>query len=223
MNYRPDFSNLVAHFTKGTPPLADIEARGTLLGTACEKLIAILDTGKITATKMPWTQRKAVCFTECPFWSLIAHSERYSPYGIGFTKPHLFAASGGPAIYLRWDLFEKQQCFQHRNNSSWTGFDSNLFSFVTPFSPSYAPETYKNDYFPTDGNPVDYTHEREWRVPSDFKFKLDQVQFVMLKSYEDMAAFPRYLKNGIGRDKFILLDVIKKTEGLWPTHLGTAD
>ena len=34
-----------------------------------------------------------------------------------------------------------------------------------------------------------------------------------------MARFPRELKDAIGRDKFILMDMYRKIEELWPTHL----
>ena len=65
---------------------------------------------------------------------------------------------------------------------------------------------------------VDYSHEREWRVPHDFTFELDQVEFVVLKTYEDMAQFPKHLKDSIGRENFLLMDVYKTIEPLWPVH-----
>jgi len=34
-----------------------------------------------------------------------------------------------------------------------------------------------------------------------------------------MAKFPKELKDAIGREKFILLDVYKHIENLWPTHI----
>jgi len=33
-----------------------------------------------------------------------------------------------------------------------------------------------------------------------------------------MARFPKELKDAIGREKFILMDMYKKVEELWPTH-----
>lgn len=101
---RPDFSDYVAHFTKDASPIIVSEAPPEIKGSAYERLIKILETKKIFATMMPHNNKKAVAFTECPFWSLIDHAKNYSPYGIGFTKAHLFAARGGPAIYLRPDL-----------------------------------------------------------------------------------------------------------------------
>jgi len=212
---RPDFSDYVAHFTKDAGPLVASEAPAEISGNAYEKLIKILETKRIFATMMPHNNKKAVAFTECPFWSLINHAENYSPYGVGFAKARLFAAGGGPAIYLRPDLQKKQDKFIHPSNSDWHGFDPELYAFVTPFKPAYAPTDKKKTW----GNKViDYTHEREWRVPHDFTFLLDQIKFVILKSYEDMAAFPRELKDAIGRENFLIMDTYKLIEKTWPTH-----
>lgn len=219
---RPDFSNLVAHFSKDSRPVGEAynqedEAVRGVQGTAKERLISILTQRKIVATPMPWTNKRAVAFTECPFWSLVDHAERYSPFGLGFTKTHLFEKDGGPAIYLRPDLHKFQtEGFIHRDHENWVGFDSRLYSFVTMFMPEYAPSRLK-DEFPS--IPViDYSHEREWRVPRDFTFNYADVQFVIVKSYEDMAQFPRELKDAIGRHKFIIMDIYRQIETLWPTH-----
>ena len=104
-------------------------------------------------------------------------------------------------------------------NILWLRTQSNkpLKTFVTPFYPKYRPKTEK--YRTRLSGNVDYTHEREWRVPHDFKFKLDQVQFVVLPDYREMARFPQHLKDRIGREKFILFDVYQHIETLWPTHI----
>lgn len=188
---RPDQSDYLAHFAKGD--------------NAYDNLVSILRDKTIWHGSLPWTGRKAVCFTECPWSSLLAHATRYSPYGIGFTKPHVFAAGGGPAYYVRPDHFDKQH------------WQSDLFTFVTPFAPAYRPEHLKDPKY-LKGKTVDYAHEREWRVPHEFRFELEQVQFVVLDTYEDMAKFPKELKDAIGREKFIFMDMYKKIEELWPIH-----
>lgn len=217
---RPDFSNFVAHFTKDAAPFGkeknpDDPAIKSIPPTAYKRLLRMLETKRIRATPMPWTGRHAVAFTECPFWSLLDHAAQYSPYGIGFTKPHLFAAGGGPAIYLRPDLHKKQEEFVHKDNPQWKGFHADLYAFVTPFIPSYAPAAVKQAW---NKKLSDYSHEREWRVPHDFTFELDQVQFVVVKCYEDIAKFPKELKDAIGRARFIIMDMYRKIEELWPTH-----
>jgi len=217
---RPDFSDFVAHFTKdSSPPVEQGGSAGDLpqsiSGSAYDRLVSILQSKRIIATTMPWTNRKAVAFTECPFWSLIDHAQRYSSYGLGFTKAHLFAAGGGPAIYLRPDLYKKQGNYVHEGRPDWRGFHPDLYAFVTPFVPAYAPDWVKQEW---DRPLADYTHEREWRVPHDFTFDQSEVQFVIVKSYEDMARLPKELKDGIGRDNFVIMDMYRQIESLWPTH-----
>jgi hypothetical protein len=189
---RPDQSQYLAHFSKGAK--------------AFDNIVAILNEKVIKAGHLPWTNLPAVCFTECPWPSLIKHAESYSPYGIGFTKPHVFAAGGGPAYYVRADHFKKQ---------TW---DAHVFAFATPFWPEYRPKKLRGKEH-LDGKTIDYSHEREWRVPHQFLFEHSDIQFVVLKNYEDMARFPKPLKDAIGREKFILVEVYQNIEALWPTHI----
>ena len=98
------------------------------------------------------------------------HARRYAPYGVGFTKAHIFAAGGGPAYYVRADHWQKQ---------SW---DDHVKTFVTPFWPDYRPDSLKTDEF-LDGKTVDYSHEREWRLPHKLTFQLEKLAFVVLKNY----------------------------------------
>lgn len=110
MVIRPDFSDYVVHFTKEGLPLIK-EGEGQLPDdiaklSSYERVHKILEDKKIVATTMPWTKARAVCFTECTWMSLLDHAERYSPYGIGFHKAFIFAAGGGPAIYLKPDLYQ---------------------------------------------------------------------------------------------------------------------
>jgi hypothetical protein len=220
---RPDFSELVVHFTTDREPYAakkhaDKPEIKRIVGTAFEKLVSILRSRSIWATPQNWTNRPAVCFTECPWGSLVHHAGEYSPFGVGFHKQVLFQAGGGPAIYLRPDLREKQMAeFASKSTPPVNGLHPELYAFVTPFMPRYASTKLKSTF--TKGKPVDYSHEREWRVPGDFNFQYSEVAFVVVATYEDMAKFPKTLKDAIGRDKFIILEMYKTIEKLWPTHL----
>jgi hypothetical protein len=208
---RPDFSNYIAHFTSGSGNIKSGHTPGTFETkakmSAKNKLISILTDKKIIATPMPWTKANAVCFTECPWASLIAHTKRYSPYGIGFNKPFVFSRNGGPAIYIRPDNYKDQM--------DGGKFTKHLWPFVTPFAPSYRPDWMKERHPMAD---CDYSHEREWRVPHDFEFEYSNIEFVILKNYDDMAKFPTTLKDAIGRDKFILMENYKLIETIWPVH-----
>ncbi len=129
----------------------------------------------------------------------------------------MFAAGGGPAIYLRPDLHENQRGFRSEQNPDWKGFHPELYAFVTQFCPQYAAKAYKDRHW--NRKPVDYSHEREWRVPRDFSFELSQVQFVVVPDYEAVAAFPQTFKDAIGRERFIIVQVYSQIEKLWPVHL----
>ena len=215
---RPDFSDYVVHFTKNAAPFsAKTETMAALKKiapqTAKERLYSILKTGKLFATRMPWTNQPAICFTECTWSSLLDHAGNYSRYGLGFSKSYLFSRGGGPAIYLAPGLLEHQR----RHAGSSPPFHPNVWAFMTPFCPPYAPKRYK-DKFWNKSKSIDYSHEREWRVPHDLDFRLKDVAFVIVASYEDMAKAPKLLKDNIGRENWLLMDNYEKIERLWPVH-----
>jgi hypothetical protein len=205
---RPDFSFFLAHFTKDRNPDGTKITENPVVGitdgkTALDKLKSILETKKIIAGTLPWNKRNAVCFTECPWTSLVAHSKVYSPYAIGFNKAFIFGAGGSPAFYVRADQFKWQQ------------WDNRLYTFTTPFWPEYRPK--KKDLekkFKT----IDYSHEREWRIPHDLTFEYQDIEFVILNRYNDLAALDKTLKDSIGREKFFLMEMYEKIETFWPVH-----
>jgi hypothetical protein len=142
------------------------------------------------------------------------HAEQYSRYGIGFDKSFLFAAGGGPAIYLPPGMMKHQEKYVGPDKLP---FDSHLYAFVTPFIPPYAPDDYKEKFWPGKP-PVDYSHEREWRVPHDLVFEPNKVAFVIVNAYEDMAQVPEPLKDAIGRDNWLIMVNYEKIEEFWPLH-----
>lgn len=205
---RPDQSFFLAHFTKnGKNYDGSIGPHAELAEmSALERLINILKSRSIIACELPWTNQKAVCFTECPWGSLLRHAEAYSPYGIGFTKKLVYSRGGNPVIYANPDMFHSQK------------WDKDVYPFVTPFVPHYAAESIKN-LSPFNGKAVDYTHEREWRVAKNFPFRYNYIAFVVLKSYSELVQIPEDIRNAIGSEKFIFMDTYRKIEELWPTHL----
>ena len=220
---RPDFSNYVAHFTSEREPLGNQQQAGEEVDlgeiaklSAYERLVAILENRKILATPIPWTGRRAVAFTECPWGSLLRHAEAYSPYGVGFVKPRLYAAGGGPALYLRPDLVTNQHLYHEAEGGvPGKGFARNLWGFVTLFVPPYAPASVVTEHW-KGRKKVDYSHEREWRVPHDFTVEYTQVEFVVVDTYEDVAKFPAQLKDEIGRDKFLIMAIYRGINSRWP-------
>ena len=174
--------------------------------SARDKLISILKEKKIRASKVAWTDQSVVCFTECPWSSLLRHAKAYSPYGIGFTKKLVYSRNGNPVFYVNPSLYGKED------------WNVSVYPFVTPFVPIYAADKVKNQK-PFYGKPVDYSHEREWRVAKDFSFQYTYLRFVILDKYQDLDFIPEEIKTEVGLDKFIFMDTYRKIEELWPTHI----
>lgn len=204
---RPDQSFFLAHFTKNGNKYTGEEKENSSFDemSARQRLISILQNRTIKASTVPWVKKKVVCFTECPWGSLLRHAEKYSPYGIGFTKKLIYSRKGNPVLYLNPELFNLQQK------------DNPIYPFINPFLPSYASDKQKKTAF--HGRIVDYTHEREWRLTKDFKFQYTNATFVILKSVSDLEVIPDEIRNAIGLDRFIFMDTYRKIEELWPTHL----
>jgi hypothetical protein len=87
-----DYSPLVVHFTKGTefmrPDLVTNEdpLYNFKQSPAMDRLLSILTLRTICPSPMPSLPNnpKAVCFTECPWSSLLDHANTYSSFGVGF-------------------------------------------------------------------------------------------------------------------------------------------
>lgn len=220
---RPDFSNYVAHFTKDARPCGEQDKGdqkveySDIPDSAYDRLVGILKAGEIKACRLPWVNRDAVCFTECPWWSLPSHAARYSPYGIGFTKDALFARGGNPVFYVRPDVYDAQQEYVATATSQRHGFGPDVHVFTTTFLPAYAPQPFKDKY---KGKKYgDWSHEREWRIPRPFTFKPAQVRFVIVNTHDDVARIRSDVGEAIAVDKFLVMDMYRRIEQLWPTHV----
>ena len=206
MENRPDFSDYLIHFTKGIKPCVDKGNPATTFAkgkSAQERLFSILKQRTIKASVLPWVKKEAVCFTECVWGSLLSHAQKYSPYGIGFTKKYIFNNGGNPIFYVRPHLYESQQ------------WDDNVHIFTSPFLPDYSDEKMRST---PHAKRVDYTHEREWRLSHELHFNYCDIAFIILKSHKDLEKLPQTLIKKIGEGKFIFMDNYKKVEEIWPLH-----
>ena len=205
---RPDFSDYLVHFTK-EPSGKDgnvAELPNLKSMSALDRLLSILISKNIVASDMNWKVGKAVCFTECPWASLLQHAGHYSKFGLGFKKARIFAAGGSPVFYVRPDHFKKQDWASH------------IRPFVTPFWPFYRDKNLDENVPKNMRKPIDFSHEREWRIPHTFTFEYENIEFVILPDYDAMASFPKGLKDAIGREKFLLMEQYETVEKIWPVH-----
>jgi hypothetical protein len=136
--------------------------------SAMNRLMNILETKTIYPSPMPFLPRspKAVCFTECIWDALISLAEVYSPYGLVFSKRLIFDKGGGPALYVRGDLLKELG----------ETVPLNIEPFIEPFDPKAVLKQ---------GVPIDYLHEREWRLTSQFTFEYSDLEYVLVESIEE--------------------------------------
>lgn len=206
MNNRPDFSNYLIHFTKGVKPCVEKDNPATSFAkgkSARDRLVSILKQRTIKSSTLPWVKREAVCFTECIWGSLLAHAKKYSPYGIGFSKEHIFNHGGNPIFYVRPKLYENQK------------WNEDVHIFTSPFLPEYSNEKMRST---PNARRVDYTHEREWRIPNELQFEYSDIEFIILKSHKDLPFIPSTIRTLIGERKFIFMENYQMVEKIWPLH-----
>ena len=209
---RPDFSVYLSHYTKDgdfchAEQEVDVEAFRRM--TAFERLCSILSMKKIKTSIMPWTNTFGLCFTECPWSSLLVHTKNYSSYGIGFTKEFIYRNGGSPVSYVRFKLLNAIK--KHISDSK---TKDNILQFLTPYSPDY-----DTDYAKWKYPRVDYTHEREWRMVEDLSFDYLDIAFIVIKKHEDFDLLPQSFRDNYNRNKIIVMDNYRLVEELWPVHI----
>lgn len=200
-----DYSPLLVHFTKGRRMVMDelIGAGHPLFGhrgsSAREKLVNILESRTIHASPMPFLPNNppAVCFTECVWDALIGHAERYSPYGVVFSKRLVFERGGGPALYIRGDSLR----------AIGNNVPPALEALIAPFDPEGALEP---------GVRLDWLHEREWRVPGSLTFEYSDVEYVIVDSMEDARQVVHQIgAQHLPEEKVIPMEVYRTIERAW--------
>lgn len=158
---RNDMTLNIVHLTKSTETenLDDV-------------LIKILKDKKLkgSTTKSGFIvgNRKAVCFQDTPLYSLTQNvyyeqkiieenkdrKQRYYGAGLMFKKQYIYRKGGRPVIY---DKTEEAKLYLPPTEY-WRIVNLDLLN--------------KNSI-------VDWTHEREWRVPDDLEFELSEVKLIL--------------------------------------------
>lgn len=215
MSNRPDYSEYVAHFTS----TASIEGDPVLSALSpLERLSNILTEQRIRGTKKHWgLGGPSAAFTECPWASLLDHATQYSSYAIGFTKSQLWAKGGQPAVYLRSEILHaiKEHVESEAKQKVYPAIAPELGTLYTPFEREEGWKLLDGTVIDTH---IDYAHEREWRVPGDFDFGYDDIKFLVVETFADVAKLPPAAVKAIGERSILSMDNYKRIEELWPTH-----
>jgi hypothetical protein len=186
---RMDFPGRLTHLTRRkNVGNNELSALDVLIKILREKRLE----GSSTESGFIVGRRRAVCFQEVPLYSIaqnLTHEAtlfnqqaaagihgkiRYDQYGLIFAKDYVFVRGGRPVVY---DKTADAKDFL-REDQWWRIV---RFDLSDP------------------GNFVDWTHEREWRVPDDFTFDLNEA-FVLVPNrdgYQQFLAHPGQVEIGL--------------------------
>ncbi|SIO34381.1 hypothetical protein SAMN05444166_3945 [Singulisphaera sp. GP187] len=164
---RADITGMLTHLTKPAP---DVETKGMddskIAVSATANLIKILKEARIKGSTTDKGfiigKRPAVCFQELPHSGLIQNVEheslrrkqnpderiRYCGVGLCFSKAYIYRKGGRPVIYDKTSMLKR----------------------VLPSTDHWR---IVNFDLSNDKNIIDWTHEREWRLPDDLTFMLN--------------------------------------------------
>lgn len=162
---RTDITSMLTHLTKPTEgTLKSMDEDDINLG-AVDTLIKILQDKKIygstSHTGFIVGKKRAVCFQEAPLYGLIQNVEyerkkrienksnkiRYCGIGLVFSKRYVYSNGGRPVFYEQ----------------------TNLAKVILPEDEHWRIVNLQIDL--SNLNMVDWTHEREWRLPGEFNFE----------------------------------------------------
>ncbi|HCG6612645.1 TPA: hypothetical protein NJ223_004670 [Vibrio parahaemolyticus] len=173
MSDRQDLSSSLVHLTRGaTVDGNELTPVDVLLKILRERTIV----GSTTDSGFIRGSRRAVCFQDAPLFSIAqnlkfekelrqtgATRKRYSGCGLIFSKYYLFQNGCKPVIY---DKVEDGEQYLS---------DDELYRLV------------KFDLSNTESF-IDWTHEREWRMPDNFEFRIDW-SCIVLETKADYREF----------------------------------
>ncbi|WP_144466397.1 DUF2971 domain-containing protein [Bacillus sp. FDAARGOS_235] len=167
IQYRTDLSGFVYHFTK---PIVNDKGEREL--SAIKRLLKIIKErtllGSSTKSGFITGNRKAICFQDAPIQGItqnIIHEQeyreelgaktRYVGVGLAFEKLYIFDNGGRPVFYEQKDIAKQIL----PKEDWWRIVDFNLSNRERI---------------------IDWTHEREWRLPEDeFKFDLSEAIIIL--------------------------------------------
>lgn len=182
-------SDLVARITHLTRGDTDDEAFDRLWKILLEKKIIGSGTeGYIVGDK------KAVCFQEVPLSSIaenlifedsLGGKNRYSHFGLRFNKIRMYRIGARPVIYGKTEELKRML----PRDEYWRIVNMDLDSESV----------------------VDWSHEREWRLVSDYHFKYSDTEVIV----KDDHYYKKFINKCIQENR---LDILKGINGIIPLN-----
>ena len=201
-----DYSPLLVHFTaqrKMMMPVDDLHPLAAhRQSSAKDKLLSVLRLRTIYASPMPHLAAKpeAVCFTECIWDGLVELSDvSYSPYGVVLRKKLIHDRGGGPALYVRGD--------------SIVAFGARIPDELAPMIAPFDPDAHLQRNVP-----LDWIHEREWRLPRSLEFEHSDLIHVLVDTVDDVVEISAL--TDLPARMFIPMEVYRTIKKAWPSKAG---
>lgn len=183
ISYRSDMTSRLTHLTRGKNSKEAFENLWKIL--VDKKLEGSNNAGFING------KRKAVCLQELPLQAiaenliyerLLGDKIRYLPFGIRFTKQFIYKHGGRPVIYEDKNVMKKLLS----KEEYWRIVDLKLADI--------------DEY-------VDWSHEREWRVPDELSFTYNNIEVIV----QSGKYYRLLIDKCIEEDR---LDILKKIHGI---------
>lgn len=185
---RNDISSRLTHLTKGATPK---EAFETLLKILEEKKII----GSTTETGFIIGNKPTVCLQEAPLNAIAENlmyekklreetecKVRYSAFGVRFNKAWIYKKGGRPVIYE----------------------DKNLMKELLPESEYWRIVNYD---LSDKKHMIDWTHEREWRVPDNIEFEYKDIEVLVSSN----TYYKKFIEYCVQNEK---LDMLQQINGI---------
>jgi len=193
-----DLTNEVVHFT-GRQGMANdrIDPEIQKLNSAA-RLARILETRTMNAYQVfhGYFGDPVVCFTEATEAGLakLVDVNRYHAWGLGFTKSWVFQQGGGPALYIRgdmWDEFQVNDAISKRLKAFGTKYWPGVVDDTPAPQSEGQPKKLSVCVSSTLTKPNEWAHEREWRIP-----RIEEAPTVSF-DYADVAALVAPSREGL--------------------------
>lgn len=174
-----DLSNEVVHFTGRRGPNNDQVGNEILALDGPARLARIIETRRVDAFRpFHGYGDPVICFTEATLSGLqrLVAQLRYHPWGLSFRKDWVFRRGGGPAHYVRGDLWD-EYCEVLAGSPE-------ILAFATKYWPGVDLEPGEDASEISNAllHRNEWAHEREWRVP-----RPDPEPFITF-AYADVAS-----------------------------------